>query len=129
MGKRVEIPTYTDRWIRGDRYGEVVGARGTTPEGDPESYRVLLDKSQVAVWVNASQCKPVGWQRDPAALEDILKRWDAEQAAWGEGEAHRTELELSFYMRDAETLQDMCDSHRQVEAEFAHELVKWVRGE
>lgn len=55
-GKRVEIPVYTDQWMRGDRYGEVVEFRG---DALSTSYRVMLDKSGTLVWVDADDCKAV----------------------------------------------------------------------
>jgi len=43
IGKRVQLPPWTDQWMRGDRYGEVTGV---TPKGD---LRVKMDKSRRVV--------------------------------------------------------------------------------
>lgn len=59
QGKRVEIPTYTNAWMRGDRYGEVVATRGTATTGEPLSARVMLDKSGTLVWVAYADVKVV----------------------------------------------------------------------
>ncbi len=43
---RVQIPAYTDRWMMGDRYGEVVKiVKGTGLLADAELVHVKLDKS------------------------------------------------------------------------------------
>lgn len=51
---RVEIPAYTDSWMRGDRYGEVVHIY----KGG-HVYRVELDKSGKSIRVQAEDCKEV----------------------------------------------------------------------
>ena len=61
---RVQIPTYTDRWMMGDRYGEVVRTippvTMTNPEwSHPERYRVRLDKSGAVTVVIAADCTEV----------------------------------------------------------------------
>jgi len=56
MNRRVQIPAYTDRWMQGDRYGEIVkviksrkpGTRGSEVavvklDKSGKSYRVLLE--------------------------------------------------------------------------------------
>lgn len=57
---RVQIPAYTDRWMQGDRYGEVVK---TEPcRGEPPQFHILtvkLDKSGKRVRVNADDCTEV----------------------------------------------------------------------
>lgn len=58
MAKRVQIPAYTDRWMMGDRYGEVLGAYVTESgehEGE-EIARVKLDKSGKVVRVLYADC-------------------------------------------------------------------------
>jgi len=42
-GRRVELHPATDRWMMGDRYGEVVKV-------EPERVRVRLDKSRKSFW-------------------------------------------------------------------------------
>lgn len=59
MAQRVEIPAYTDRWMMGDRCGEVVGAF-VLEEGEHEGaevFRVRLDKSGKVVRVLADDCR------------------------------------------------------------------------
>ncbi len=70
---RVQIPVYTDRWMMGDRYGEVVKVtrkcnKLTANEKARTSYRweleqeiahVLLDKSGKTVRVILFDCTPV----------------------------------------------------------------------
>lgn len=55
---RVEIPAYTDRWMMGDRCGEVVGEHKklTKQLGLPVS-RVKLDKSGKIINVLIDDCK------------------------------------------------------------------------
>jgi len=42
---RVQIPAYTDRWMRGDRFGEVVKRLPAAPGELCDRYRVKLDKT------------------------------------------------------------------------------------
>jgi hypothetical protein len=42
-GRRVELHPATDRWMMGDRYGEVIKV-------EPERVRVRLDKSRKSFW-------------------------------------------------------------------------------
>lgn len=59
MTQRVEIPAYTDRWMMGDRCGEVLGAY-VIEDGEhegAEAYRVKLDKSGKVVRVIADDCR------------------------------------------------------------------------
>ena len=62
-GRRVQIPAYTDRWMMGDRYGEVHFQRlaKNTPDGDfPTTlYKVKLDVSGKTVTVVADDCTEV----------------------------------------------------------------------
>jgi hypothetical protein len=58
---RVQIPPYTDRWMMGDRYGEVVGTyvmQDGEHEGE-EMARVKLDKSGKVVRVIYADCTEV----------------------------------------------------------------------
>ena len=42
--RRIQIPVYADDWMRGDRYGDIVGQ--FRRNGDlSDTYRVKLDKS------------------------------------------------------------------------------------
>jgi len=68
MTERVQIPAYTDRWMMGDRYGEVVkvtkrSARVVSKPGDQtierEIAHVKLDKSGKTIRVIYSDCTPV----------------------------------------------------------------------
>jgi hypothetical protein len=68
---RVQIPAYTDRWMMGDRFGEIVSIREARPDtraalltDDPRRYsgkveiaRVRLDRSGVTVSVILSDCE------------------------------------------------------------------------
>jgi hypothetical protein len=55
--RRVQIPTYTDRWMRGDRYGEIV--KVTTRAGtETEIAHVRLDKSGKTIRVVLDDCTP-----------------------------------------------------------------------
>lgn len=58
---RVQIPAYTDAWMKGDRYGEVTK---TLPKKNKDGsyvtiYSVKLDKSGHYVRVIADDCKEV----------------------------------------------------------------------
>lgn len=61
MTERVQIPAYTDRWMMGDRYGEIVKVtRGKVKDrwGDlPEIAHVKLDKSGKIVRVILNDCE------------------------------------------------------------------------
>jgi hypothetical protein len=50
MTHRVEIPAYTDRWMMGDRYGEIV-KEGRRNKGGALIVHVRLDKSGKTVKV------------------------------------------------------------------------------
>lgn len=61
---RVQIPAHTDRWMMGDRYGEVTKRKmmvfatcGTTVPR--EALRVKLDKSKKSRWFWLSECEIV----------------------------------------------------------------------
>jgi len=62
---RVQIPAYTDRWMRGDRYGEVVKIRRLKSAiGDKwvegrEVVHVKLDKSGKTLPFMLSDCTEV----------------------------------------------------------------------
>ena len=53
---RVQIPAYTDRWMRGDRFGEVVKRIPAAP-GERDKYRVRLDKSGTVRTFIADDCE------------------------------------------------------------------------
>jgi hypothetical protein len=56
---RVQIPAYTDRWMMGDRYGEIIGmakAPGQKRSSSPEIAIVQLDKSGKVVRVRFDDC-------------------------------------------------------------------------
>ena len=53
---RVQIPTYTDRWMMGDRYGEITKhSKRLTPDGELIVH-VKLDKSGKTVRVILADC-------------------------------------------------------------------------
>jgi len=69
---RVQIPAYTDRWMRGDRYGEVtkvtkssrrltasLNARNKRQDDNVEIAHVLLDKSGLMYRVILSDCEVI----------------------------------------------------------------------
>lgn len=62
---RVQVPAYTDQWMRGDRYGRVVretrGKRQSAVGGFDwcDIYRVKLDKSGRTVSFWADDCTVV----------------------------------------------------------------------
>jgi hypothetical protein len=61
---RVQIPAYTDRWMMGDRYGEVVDKltsriRGMNGRASVEIVKVRLDKSGKTVRVRLDDCTVV----------------------------------------------------------------------
>ena len=66
MAQRVQIPPYTDRWMMGDRYGEVVKTE-LRPVSDKKAntfvlrhvHSVKLDKSGKTVRVIADDCTEV----------------------------------------------------------------------
>lgn len=63
MTERVQIPTYTDRWMMGDRYGEVVkvtkSGRLINSDARVEIAHVKLDKSGKTLRFVYSDCQPV----------------------------------------------------------------------
>lgn len=62
MAERVQIPAYTDRWMMGDRYGEVVKFKKPRSFLDPRDPRnvliayVKLDKSGKTIRVIYDDC-------------------------------------------------------------------------
>lgn len=54
---RVQIPAFTDRWMMGDRYGEVV--KTTKKRDGIEVVSVKLDKSGKTLRFVLSECTPV----------------------------------------------------------------------
>jgi hypothetical protein len=56
VGARVELHPATDHWMRGDRYGEIVGGGRPYRDGGIthlHPYRVKLDKSERVVRIAA----------------------------------------------------------------------------
>ena len=46
IGKRVQVPAWSDCWMRGDRYGEVISdTRTFYARNEDHIYRIKLDKS------------------------------------------------------------------------------------
>ncbi len=56
---RVQIPAYTDRWMMGDRYGQVVKVSRRKVGKSADTYTVLLDKSGKRIRVDADDCTEV----------------------------------------------------------------------
>jgi len=57
---RVQIPAYTDRWMRGDRYGEVIKITERKKDGGViKIARVKLDKSGKTIPVLLDDCTDV----------------------------------------------------------------------
>jgi hypothetical protein len=59
MNERVQIPAYTDRWMMGDRYGEVIKLSKGRKAGrlcDIEIAHVKLDKSGKTIRVQLDDC-------------------------------------------------------------------------
>jgi hypothetical protein len=65
---RVQIPAYTDRWMMGDRYGEVVKTSTMKahkekgqhrPDDEVEIAHVKLDKSGKTVRVILNDCEVI----------------------------------------------------------------------
>lgn len=66
VGERVQLHPATDRWMMGDRYGEVVA----TPKTKRGSYKVLMDKSGKTISVRERDLVPIasrnsGYQLKP----------------------------------------------------------------
>jgi hypothetical protein len=63
MGQRVQIPAYTDRWMMGDRYGEVVkitkSKRGQLDDQAREIAHVKMDISGKTIKVLLDDCRVV----------------------------------------------------------------------
>ena len=61
MADRVQIPAYTDRWMMGDRYGEITKTyfqrNALAPDNEPREIAVVkLDKSGKTVRVILTDC-------------------------------------------------------------------------
>jgi len=57
---RVQIPAYTDHWMRGDRYGETLKIDTLdTPDGPVERVSVRLDISRKIARFILSDCEVV----------------------------------------------------------------------
>jgi hypothetical protein len=59
IGDRVEIPVWSDLWMRGDRYGEVIAIKVRDHRDENIGARVRLDKSGTAPWFSIEDLKPV----------------------------------------------------------------------
>lgn len=61
MTERVQIPAYTDRWMMGDRYGEIVKITRSAKSNSNhyEIAHVKLDKSGKIVRFVLADCTPV----------------------------------------------------------------------
>jgi hypothetical protein len=58
LNMRVEIPTFTDWWMRGARFGSVVAVK--PPRGKAgERWQVLLDANNKLIWVDARYCNVI----------------------------------------------------------------------
>lgn len=57
--ERVQIPAYTDRWMMGDRFGEVVRVTLSRKQIGKEIAIVKLDKSGKTIRVIYDDCRPV----------------------------------------------------------------------
>jgi hypothetical protein len=60
--RRVQIPAYTDRWMMGDRYGEITRTYVQRPVGDQDPREiavVLLDKSGKTMRFILNDCTEV----------------------------------------------------------------------
>ena len=49
---RCEIPAYTDRWMKGDRYGTAIAERD-------DYWRVKLDKSGQTIVIEFADCRVI----------------------------------------------------------------------
>lgn len=58
IGRRVEIPAWSDWWMRGARFGEVVAEKPRL-DGDGKMVRVALDAGRATGWFNADDVKEV----------------------------------------------------------------------
>jgi len=58
MAERVQIPVYTDRWMMGDRFGEIVKVTRSRKTGE-EIAHVKLDKSGKVFRFRLIDCEPV----------------------------------------------------------------------
>ena len=58
VGKRVQIPVYTDRWMMGDRFGKVMRVSHQHATGK-EIAHVMLDKSNRTLQFIADDCEVV----------------------------------------------------------------------
>lgn len=57
MHMRVQIPAYTDHWMRGDRYGVIIGC--STDKQGHVILTVTLDKSGKTIRVSRDDCQDV----------------------------------------------------------------------
>ena len=62
MIRRVQIPVYTDWWMRGARYGEIVDVRWAAPKKGAEKTNIAhvkLDANNKVIRVLLDDCKEV----------------------------------------------------------------------
>lgn len=72
--QRVQIPAYTDRWMMGDRYGDVVRQDTIVIGGElVERATVKLDKSGKRVRVLLDDCTPV--DQDVVRIDTKWSDW------------------------------------------------------
>ena len=55
--ERVEIPAHLDRWMMGDRFGEVLSLIQRAKPGEPTIARVKLDISGKTIRVVYDECR------------------------------------------------------------------------
>jgi RNase P/RNase MRP subunit p29 len=58
IGKRVQVPAYTDTWMKGDRYGKVVNVTMHRENNTPYAH-VMMDKSNRTIKFVADDCEPI----------------------------------------------------------------------
>lgn len=58
IGKRVQVPAYTDTWMKGDRFGKVVNVTMSRETNVPYAH-VMLDKSNRTMKFIADDCELV----------------------------------------------------------------------
>ena len=78
MAIRVQIPVYTDRWMMGDRFGEIIRVtrRAIAVPGEANKFKlrdiasVKLDKSGKRVRVLLDDCEMLPWTPANLNVED-----------------------------------------------------------
>ncbi len=59
MAERMQIPAYTDRWMMGDRYGDLIRVSTSRTCDRFQIAHIKLDKSGKTVRVILDDCTPV----------------------------------------------------------------------